>query len=96
MKETKYILGTKNKKKCEKKMCNSCGCENDEQCSIVGYQPKYACCSKCDNWDEAHACENYQTMLAECAESKIVDLMPKKIIKKEKGREVEISLDEFP
>lgn len=77
-------------------MCNSCDCENSDQCSIVGYQPKSACCSLCANWDEAHSCVNYQTMLAECTESKIVDLIPNKIVKKVKGSIKEISLDQFP
>ena len=77
-------------------MCNSCDCESGEQCTIVGYQPKYACCSKCGSFDEAHTCENYQTMLAECTESKIVDLIPTKIVKKVKGKTKEISLDQFP
>ncbi|MHA1256679.1 MAG: hypothetical protein ACTSPS_13885 [Promethearchaeota archaeon] len=77
-------------------MCNSCDCENIDQCSIVGFQPKTACCSLCASWDEAHTCDIYHAMLAECTEPEIVELIPQKIVKKVKGKAQEISLDQFP
>ena len=77
-------------------MCNNCDCENSEQCSIIGHQPLSACCSICVEWDEAHTCEHYQSIVAECTEAKIVQLIPNKIVKKVKGRIEEISLEHFP
>ncbi len=32
-------------------MCNNCYCENQEKCSVVGYQPYGFCCNLCVYYD---------------------------------------------
>jgi hypothetical protein len=41
-------------------MCNQCECENEDLCSIKGYQPYGFCCEYCSQHDEEHSCVSYQ------------------------------------
>ena len=74
-------------------MCNNCDCDHSDQCSIVGHQPYGACCSMCDSWDEAHTCPNYETVAKKLTISKSEIF---KVASKEKGRKIEVSIEQFP
>ncbi|MHA1669694.1 MAG: hypothetical protein ACTSV5_03850 [Promethearchaeota archaeon] len=37
-------------------MCNSCSCDYDDKCSIVGCVPVGFCCPKCEFYNESLDC----------------------------------------
>lgn len=37
-------------------MCNTCSCENEDRCSVVGSASVGFCCPKCVHFDENHEC----------------------------------------
>jgi len=74
-------------------MCNNCDCDGIDRCSIVGYQSYGACCSMCASFDEEHTCLNYETV------AKMLTISKSEIFKvasKEKDRELEVLIENFP
>lgn len=37
-------------------MCNSCSCDNDDKCSVVGCVPLGFCCPRCELYNESLDC----------------------------------------
>ncbi|MFX1464732.1 MAG: hypothetical protein ACFFBF_17075 [Promethearchaeota archaeon] len=79
-------------------MCNSCKCENFDQCSIVGYMPQGFCCERCDLYTVELTClqalKKTSVSKFEPVSAKIKDGVLKVVIKKdEKEIPLVINLD---